>query len=218
MSDPPLVTIHPARERFRTERDGITTFHSFSYGRHYDPDNVGFGPIIALNEENVPPAGGYESHFHADVEIVTWVMSGGLAHEDTAGSRGIISPGTLQWLSAGDGVQHAEHNASATEPLRFMQLMLRSDHHGEPAYATFDAGVSITVPAEHAPASVVIATGSMPVVGPALVHVTHGSFTLNGPGVHGAPIGPGDEARISSEGAYDLNASEPAGALIVLVR
>ena len=207
------MEVRRADDRFCTESDGITTFHSFSYGAHYDPDNVGFGPIIAINDERVPPAGGYATHHHADVEIVTWVIEGALAHEDTAGARGVIRPGTAHWLSAGDGVQHAEHNASTEEPLRFVQTMLRSEFDGEPRYQSesvehtskpFDfagrASVDLTV---------LVAGETSAVDGPALVHVTEGEVTLGSD-----VLAAGDEARIRGGGPYDLNASESGGALI----
>jgi redox-sensitive bicupin YhaK (pirin superfamily) len=207
------VDVRRADERFRTDRDGITTFHSFSYGAHYDAGNVGFGPIIAINEEQVPPAGGYETHHHADVEIVTWVLDGALAHEDTAGAHGVIRPGTLHWLTAGDGVQHAEHNASTEEPLRFIQTMLRSTWDGEPMYEDRVMGET---PGEldlagRAPIDLTILRGkaTLAVERPALVHVTAGTV-----GVGDVDLAEGDEARIHDRGPYDLSASETAGAMI----
>jgi redox-sensitive bicupin YhaK (pirin superfamily) len=84
------IEIRRADDRFRTDHDGITTFHSFSYGRHYDSENVGFGPVIAINEECLPPGGGYDMHFHSDVEIFTWVLEGALDHEDNTPSHSVI--------------------------------------------------------------------------------------------------------------------------------
>lgn len=185
------IEIRRADDRFRTDQDGITTFHSFSYGRHYDPDNVGFGPVIAINEERVPPGGGYGLHFHSEVEIVTWVIDGALAHEDTTGVEGVIEPGALNWLDAGDGVRHAERNASDAEPLRFLQIMLRSDH---------------------GPVNVSIATAPTTVSGPVLVHAAHDGVTVDG-----TALGAGDEARLTAPGPYDVHASASAGALIIEV-
>ncbi|MGH1561353.1 pirin family protein [Mumia sp. DW29H23] len=131
--------------RYETRRDGITTRHSFSYGDHYDPDNLAFGPLRAVNEELLDPGAGYASHRHSDVEIVTWVLDGALAHEDSTGTRGVIRPGEVQHVSARAGVEHTERNASATEPLRFLQMMLvPSDAEladpdpGPPAYRQWD--------------------------------------------------------------------------------
>jgi redox-sensitive bicupin YhaK (pirin superfamily) len=186
------IEVRRATDRFRTDHDGITTFHSFSYGRHYDPENVGFGPVIAINEECVPPGGGYEMHFHSDVEIVTWVVEGALAHEDTTGAEGVLEPGALNWLDAGAGVRHAEQNASETEPLRFLQVMLRSDHE---------------------PVNVDVVTVPTTVSGPVLVHAVHDGVTVGG-----TALAAGDEARITEPGPYDVDASASAGALIIEVR
>jgi redox-sensitive bicupin YhaK (pirin superfamily) len=127
-----------AAERFHTVGDGVETWHSFSYGAHYDPDRIAFGAVMAINTEHVAPGAGYDEHRHADVEIVTWVLSGALHHQDSTGESGLIRPGTAQRLSAGTGVRHAEHNASTDEPLVFVQMMLRSDHEDAPAYAQVD--------------------------------------------------------------------------------
>lgn len=212
-SRPSGIEVRRANDRFRTERNGITTLHSFSYGGHYDADNIGFGPIIAINEEQVAPAGGYDTHHHADVEIVTWVLEGALAHEDTAGSRGVIAPGTLHWLSAGDGVQHAEHNASATEPLRFIQTMLRSDFDGEPTYAdrALDDSPNHLDLSGRAPIDLTLlqGDGSVTLERPALVHVIAGEVRI---GDH--VLDAGDEARIEGGWPYDLSASDTAGAMI----
>jgi redox-sensitive bicupin YhaK (pirin superfamily) len=186
--------IRRAEDRFRTDQDGITTFHSFSYGVHYDPDNVGFGPILALNDENVPPGGGYDAHRHSDITIFTLVLEGALAHEDSAGRRLVLTAGKLESVSAGAGIEHSERNASDSEPLRFLQLMTRE--------VPVDVGVSI-----HG-----VEGGRVRVQAPALVHVTHGEFEFNG-----VRLGAGDEARLSGEDAYDLSASGPADALIVQV-
>jgi redox-sensitive bicupin YhaK (pirin superfamily) len=195
MSAEGAIDIRRSGDRFRTDRDGITTFHSFSYGVHYDPDNVGFGPIIALNEECVPPGGGYDAHRHTDVSIFTLVLDGALAHEDTSGRRYVLAAGRLESISAGAGIEHSERNASDTEPLRFLQLMTRE--------VPVDVAVSIQG----------VEGGRLRVQAPALVHVTAGEFTIEG-----TRLGPGDEARITGDDAYDLSAPGPADALIVQVR
>jgi redox-sensitive bicupin YhaK (pirin superfamily) len=130
--------IRGADGRFLTSGVGVSTRHSFSYGAHYDPDNIGFGPLVAINTETLEPGGGYDSHRHADVEIVTWLLGGALEHEDSTGQRGTITPGIAQRLSAGTGVEHTERNASDTEELVFVQMMLVSDHEGEPSYLQVD--------------------------------------------------------------------------------
>jgi len=215
-----MPDIRRADDRFRSDGDGISTWHSFSYGAHYDPDNVGFGPLIAINTERIDAGRGYELHHHADVEIVTWVLQGALQHQDGTGHRGIIRPGTAQRLSAGTGVQHSEQNASVDEPLVFVQMMLSSRHDAEPEYAQVEVDpqpgeLTPTVPV-HAGAElfVVRLTADQSVTVPAaprsLVHVTTGSVQLGG-----TTLTSGDEARQTDAGAYDLSAAGDGGEVLV---
>lgn len=191
--------VRRADERYLTVGDGVRTRHSFSYGAHYDPANVGLGPLVAINEEQVEPGGGYDAHAHADVEVVTWVLEGALAHADTTGQAGTIRPGTAQRLSAGTGAEHAERNASSTEPLRFVQTMLRSQHEQAPEYAAVDVpdgpglheavtvhADAVLLVARPTSAATVVVEGAPQV----LVHVTRGRVD-----VAGAALGPGDELR-----------------------
>ncbi|VXB53439.1 pirin family protein [Aeromicrobium sp. 9AM] len=215
-----MPEIRRADDRFRTDGDGVSTWHSFSYGAHYDPDNVGFGPLIAINTERIDAGRGYELHHHADVEIVTWVLQGALHHEDGTGHRGIIRPGTAQRLSAGTGVQHSEQNASADEPLVFVQMMLGSDHDGEPEYAQVDVDphpgeLTPTVDVHTAAELLVVRltagqTVTVPAARRSLVHVMVGSVDLGG-----TTLTSGDEARMTDEGAYDLSAAGDGGDVLV---
>ena len=121
----------------------MTTRHAFSFGAHYDPDNVGFGSLLAHNDERLASGRGFDDHPHRDTEIVTWVLSGSLLHEDSTGHAGIVVPGSVQRLSAGSGVVHAERNDAyrldpdrPRVPLRFVQSWVRPDVAGvSPAYA-----------------------------------------------------------------------------------
>lgn len=210
--------IRRADERYRTEGDGVLTRHSFSYGAHYDPDNVGFGPLIAINTETIDPAKGYDQHHHADVEIVTWVLEGALLHADSTGHRGVIRPGTAQRLSAGTGVQHTEQNASADEPLVFVQMMLRSLYDAEPEYVDAEVepkGLTSVIDV-HAPAELFVvrlAKGdsiTVPASPRSLVHVTAGSIELDD-----TKLTSGDEARLTDEPAYDLSAAEDGGEALI---
>ena len=137
------VEIRPADLRSRTLAEGRTTRHSFAFGAHYDPLNVGFGPLVAHNDEHLPPGTGYAEHPHADLEIVTWVLSGALRHESTAGS-GLLLPGGAQRLSAGSGVRHSEVAdtvAAGGDTTRFLQAWVRPDTDGTPPdYRATDVG------------------------------------------------------------------------------
>ena len=123
-----VIEYRPAGDRFRTTDGGRTTWHSFSFGAHYNPANVGFGSLVAHNDELLPPGTGYADHPHADLEIVTWVLSGALRHTSSVGS-GVVGPGQVQRLSAGSGVVHSEV-ADGAEETRFMQAWVRPDEPG----------------------------------------------------------------------------------------
>jgi redox-sensitive bicupin YhaK (pirin superfamily) len=130
-----VIEYHAAGDRFRTDDEGRTTWHSFSFGRHYDPGNVGFASLVAHNDENLPPGTGYPDHPHADLEIVTWVLTGALRHTSTVGSA-VIGQGQVQRLSAGSGVVHSEV-ADGAEPTRFLQAWVRPDEASlPPGYVT----------------------------------------------------------------------------------
>lgn len=206
-----MIDIRRGADRFRSEADGTSTRHSFSYGAHYDPERVGFGPVRAINTEHVAPGAGYAAHRHAYVEIVTWVLAGRLRHDDSTGDGGLVGPGTVQRLSAGAGVEHAEVNASTTEPLVFVQMMLDSEHVGEPEYAQVDLpathGLWSSVPV-HAPAHLLVArldpghVVEVPASPRSLVHVVRGRLRCGDTG-----LSAGDEAHLTSAGPYDLSAA-----------
>ncbi len=144
-----MIEYRRANDRFATHEDGRSTWHSFSFGAHYDPDNVSFGGLVAHNDERLPPGTGYAEHPHADLEIVTWVLEGALRHTSTVGS-GVLGPGEVQRLSAGSGVIHSE-TADAVEPTRFLQAWVRPDEPGtvpDYAHASVPAGSGWTVVAD----------------------------------------------------------------------
>ena len=121
----PVIEYRPAGGRFCTRDGRRTTWHSFSFGAHYNPTNVGFGSLVAHNDELLAPGTGYADHPHADLEIVTWVLSGALRHTSSVGS-GVVGPGQVQRLSAGSGVVHSEV-ADGHEETRFLQAWVRPD-------------------------------------------------------------------------------------------
>lgn len=122
-----------AQRRAVTSTDWLTSRHSFSFGPHYDPANVAFGPLIAVNSDEVRPGPGYVSHSHACVEILTFVLEGVLEHE-LAGLRTLVAAGQLQHLSVGRVVQHAERSGSE-QPVRVLQMWLAGRASGDPSYA-----------------------------------------------------------------------------------
>lgn len=149
-----VIDVRRSADRFTTSTDGRTTRHSFSFGEHYDPANVGFAALVAHNDDTVAPGHGYDTHPHRDLEIVTWVLEGTLVHQDSRGPGGVLHPGVVQRLSAGSGVLHSERNSQGNSernsegndagvgvPTRFVQMWLRPDEPGlDPSYAQADAG------------------------------------------------------------------------------
>jgi quercetin 2,3-dioxygenase len=135
----PDIDVRRAGERFLTRTGGAETYHSFSFGEHYDPTNVGFGRLMVNNDDLVRVGAGYADHAHHDAEIVTWVLSGSLVHEDSHGNSGLIYPGLAQRMSAGSGIVHAERNDAyridptrPAEPVHFIQMWIRPDEPGAP--------------------------------------------------------------------------------------
>ena len=131
------IELRRARERFLTRTGGAETYHSFSFGEHYDPKNIGFGRLMVNNDDLVRVGAGYPDHAHRDAEIVTWVLSGSLVHEDSRGNSGLIYRGLAQRMSAGSGIVHAERNdayrtdpARPIEPVHFIQMWVRPDEPG----------------------------------------------------------------------------------------
>jgi quercetin 2,3-dioxygenase len=124
------VEIRRAADRPVTTTPWLKSRHSFSFGDHYDPDNIHHGLLLVNNDDSVQPASGFETHPHRDMEIVTWVLRGELSHQDSMGNRGVIYPGLAQRMSAGSGILHSEKNDSLTEPVHFVQMWVIPDETG----------------------------------------------------------------------------------------
>ena len=121
------LAVHRAEDRFLTRHGGVESWHSFSFGAHYDPANVAFGPLVAFNDERLAPGAGFEPHHHGGIEIVTYVVAGTLSHRsdaDASRDATLVAAGGVQRLHSGDGVVHSERNASDSQPLRFVQSWL----------------------------------------------------------------------------------------------
>jgi redox-sensitive bicupin YhaK (pirin superfamily) len=129
---PATVQIRRAADRAVTTTSWLNSRHSFSFGDHYDPDNTHHGVLLVNNDDVVAPAAGFDTHAHRDMEIVTWVLDGSLAHRDSAGNSGIVYPGLAQRMSAGSGISHSEKNDSTTDSVRFVQMWVQPDVSGIP--------------------------------------------------------------------------------------
>lgn len=119
-----MITIRKAAERGHTKIGWLESWHSFSFGDYRDPRHVHFGPLRVINEDVVAPAAGFPTHPHRDMEIVTWVLSGALAHRDSTGNSEVLRPGEMQRMTAGTGITHSEFNASQEEPVHLLQIWL----------------------------------------------------------------------------------------------
>ncbi|MBF6135803.1 pirin family protein [Nocardia otitidiscaviarum] len=139
----PHIDVHRGGDRMKTRVAWLDSKHSFSFGEHYDPDNTHHGLLLVNNEDIVLPGEGFDTHPHRDMEIVTWVLSGSLVHQDSLGHAGVIYPGLAQRMSAGTGILHSEKNdawrisnaAEHEEPVHFVQMWVVPDEPGiEPGY------------------------------------------------------------------------------------
>lgn len=138
----PRIEVRRARDRFTTQTGWLSSRHSFSFGPHYDPANVGHGVLVVHNDDVVAPHTGFDTHPHRDMEIVTWVLRGSLVHRDSTGHSGVVHPGLAQRMSAGTGILHSERNdtwredgRAAVEPVHFVQMWVLPDEAGlDPGY------------------------------------------------------------------------------------
>ncbi|MDG2989959.1 pirin family protein [Candidatus Synechococcus calcipolaris G9] len=118
----PTTHLYPAQDRGQEQRDWLNSYHTFSFGRFYDPQRMGFGSLRVINHDFVAPKGGFPTHSHQDMEILTYVLRGQLEHRDSLGNGAVIQPGEVQIMSAGTGITHSEFNPSATEPVELLQI------------------------------------------------------------------------------------------------
>ena len=127
-----MIRIRRSAERGHFDHDWLDTRHTFSFGDYHDPRFMGFRALRVLNEDRVRPGQGFGTHGHRNMEIVSYVLEGRLAHEDSLGNGSVIVPGDVQYMSAGTGVRHSEFNGSKTEPVHFVQIWIVPQAEGLP--------------------------------------------------------------------------------------
>jgi redox-sensitive bicupin YhaK (pirin superfamily) len=227
------IDIRRAADRAHTRTDWLDSWHSFSFGPHYDPDNTHHGLLVVSNDDRVVPGAGFGTHSHRDMEIVTWVLEGRLAHRDSAGHEGVIEPGLAQRMSAGTGIMHSEMNASDSEPVHFVQMWVLPDAKGyRPGYQEgsvaedLAGGGLVKVAAGDGDAAIHInqrdaalyvarlapaGTAELPDAPHVHVFVAVGSAMLEEAGA----LGTGDAARLTAAGARRVTAGDDGAEVIV---
>jgi redox-sensitive bicupin YhaK (pirin superfamily) len=228
-----LITLRKAGERFHTRIDWLDSWHTFSFADHYDPEHMGFRSLRVINDDTVQPGQGFGEHPHRDMEILSYVLEGALAHRDSSGGGGVIRPGDVQRMSAGRGVVHSEYNASRSEPVHFLQIWLVPEKRGiAPGYEqkSFPAAErtgrlrllassdgrdgSVTIHQDAAVYGALLGKGDRVTWEPrpgrhVWVHVARGAVELNG-----TALAAGDGAAISDERAIALLGVDAAEILL----
>ena len=228
-----MLTIRKAQERGHANHGWLDTYHTFSFADYHDPRHMGFGPLRVINDDTVAAGAGFGTHGHRDMEIITYVLDGALAHKDSMGNGSVIRPGNVQRMSAGTGVRHSEFNASDKDAVHFLQIWIEPDVEGvPPGYEEKDfpaaerggrlrlvaspdgRGGSVTI---HQDACVYAAlldgndavTHRLAPGRRAYVQVARGTVAVNG-----TPLDAGDGARIVEESAIELNGARAAEVLL----
>lgn len=227
------MTIRRADERGHADHGWLNSFHTFSFADYYDPAHMGFRSLRVINDDRVAPTQGFGTHRHQNMEIVSYVLAGGLEHRDSMGTGSVIRPGDVQRMSAGTGVAHSEFNTSATEWVHFLQIWLLPVRAGlAPGYEqrTFareekngllrlvaspdGGGGSVTIHTDARLYAGLFASGQSARhdLAPgrhAWVHVARGRARING-----HELGAGDGAALSDEGAVTLDGVDDAEVLV----
>jgi redox-sensitive bicupin YhaK (pirin superfamily) len=228
-----MIAVRRSQERGHANHGWLDSYHTFSFADYHDPAHVQFSVLRVINEDRVVPGAGFPTHGHRDMEIVSYVLEGGLEHKDSLGTGSVIRPGDVQRMSAGTGVRHSEFNASQVEPVHFLQIWILptttgiapgyEQKHFAPAELTGRLRVvaapdgrdgSVTIHQDaflyatklDAAASVThrLAPGRR-----AYVHVARGAVVLND-----TPLAAGDGARVEQEPSLQLSNGRAAEVLV----
>ncbi|MBF6560102.1 MAG: pirin family protein [Candidatus Binataceae bacterium] len=228
-----MITLRKADDRGLSKIDWLTSRHSFSFADYYDAQQMGFASLRVINEDWIAAGAGFPTHPHRDMEIITYVVDGAVAHRDSMGNGSTITPGDVQRMSAGTGVTHSEYNPSRAAPLHLLQIWIEPDKRGyAPGYeqvrfadadkrgrmrlvASPDgAEGSVTIHQDtRVYASVIEPQGAVKMAlaagRRAYVQVVRGALTVNG-----VAMAAGDGARVTGEAALEFAASAESEVLL----
>jgi redox-sensitive bicupin YhaK (pirin superfamily) len=228
-----MLTLRRADERGHANHGWLDSFHSFSFADYHDPEHMGFGPLRVINEDRVAPGQGFGTHGHRDMEIISYVLDGALEHKDSMGNGSVMTPGDVQRMSAGRGVQHSEYNGSRSAPVHFLQIWIEPNVRGiapgyeqirfEPAtkrgrlrlVASPDGAEGSTTIHQDARLYAGLFDGLENVVMPiepgrrAYVHLARGALKVNG-----ELLGAGDALRLQGERELRIESGRSAEVLV----
>ncbi|KJG39710.1 pirin [Photobacterium angustum] len=136
-----MIIVRHSDQRGLANFGWLNSKHTFSFGHYYDPQHMGFSALRVINDDIVAVGGGFDTHGHKEMEIISYVLEGAIEHKDSEGNVHILSAGEFQLMSAGSGIYHSEYNASHTEPLKFLQIWIQPNSFGnKPSYEQKDFG------------------------------------------------------------------------------
>ena len=228
-----MLTLRPAHHRGHANHGWLDSYHTFSFANYFDPKHMGFGPLRVINDDRIAPGRGFATHGHHDMEIITYVLEGAIAHKDSMGSGSTVEPGNVQRMSAGRGVLHSEFNPLADKPTHMLQIWIEPDVSGiVPEYEEKQFSqeqkrgrLSQLVSPDGAEGSMVIhqdvrlyaglfdgdESAELPLAAGrhAWVHVARGKITVNG-----QELGEGDALALSDEAAVTLGKGAQAEVLV----
>jgi redox-sensitive bicupin YhaK (pirin superfamily) len=228
-----MMTIRRANERGHANHGWLDAHHTFSFADYHDPNWMGFRSLRVINDDTIAGGGGFGTHPHRDMEIITYILSGALQHRDSMGHEAVLKAGDVQRISAGTGIAHSEFNYSPIEPVHLLQIWLYPERKGvKPAYAerslgngSAKPGLSLVASRDGRDGSVSIhqdadlwlarlddgvhAIHTLKPGRHAWVQVAEGEVTLNG-----QTLRAGDGAALSEESTLTLAAKKPAQALL----
>jgi redox-sensitive bicupin YhaK (pirin superfamily) len=228
-----MLTVRKSQERGFADHGWLKSFHSFSFANYYDPQHVSWGNLRVINEDRIAPGTGFGTHGHRDMEIISYVLEGNLAHKDTLGNVKGIPPGDVQRMSAGSGVQHSEFNHAQGETTHFLQIWIEPNVKGIPAsyeQKTFPetekrGRLRLVASPDGAEGSVLIhadarlhaglfdgkESATLPLAAgrKGYVHVVRGAIEVNG-----KPLATGDAAKLVNEATVSLSNGQAAEVLV----